>query len=953
MEKEQEREWAEAQKIVVSTDLITAAKNQLKFLAAVDRNRYLYEGLALEWAIYRYNAYWLPLLAKHLEKPVSDEPLVVPLDCEWIWHCHRLSPVRYKYDCEKLFGRVLGNHNIISSFHGTSKSKTEKIWNSMYPEEPYELDHNRHFSDISQKSVQSENFTSYDLVSAVKRQVSFCYQVSRPHVSDDVFLQEALTRYKGFLHLIRTNKKKNIKQLCVPTYDVDLMWHSHQLHPVSYCNDLIKLIGQVLDHDDTDSDRTKGKKLDTNFSGTTSQWEETFGFSYWKAGAMYRGTTPTPVAQLPFPFIYEGKKSYAPNSYDNLIPLQKKKTVEVLLEFIEIKNLPEDHKGNLCVSFSKKQPDMLFSPKRTMTILSESGEKQVAFFQCEPTGEFLFEVMQHSPSNMSLPESFKLIGSCSLSFQERLASGSPYSANKWLPVVPMPGILVSEPILLHVSLSCTPPTPAPHVFHLLESHSFFKGSGFIPLPKVGNIKHVNGQTLVIDHDGNDVLNLKLRDFSKDITRSTHGLLKEVLYITNSSETHTLAELQGNEWVIKGSHGSWKLHYTSENDGHIFDLIGNKMVRIFVGRKLDYEPKHYEKKRSEKDFITAVEFSAEYPYGRAVALVDLNHGILKVMDEWMILTGITLTYILSDILRREGCFTAKVSCKGNMLNQEKNSPYTVGNQVVLANTNALKAKQGLSESGGYENDFDSVCGSCDGDYGDMVDSGRYGALCVEMAKCSGGCGSGCGNMANNARSGSCVVEMPKSDGGCDNDCGIMVNNGGAWCYGCVGGCLIKTKDGDDMPKSDGVCDGDCGFMINNGGAICYGCVGGCLIKTKDGDDGDCGIMVNNGGAMCYGCVGGCLIKTKDGDDGDCGIMVNNGGAMCYGCVGGCLIKTKDGDDGDCGIMINNGGAMCYGCVGGCLIKTKDGGDISKYHDNVSASDMLVVKSSIVSEPMAVA
>lgn len=46
------------------------------------------------YASRRYNAFWLPLLAKHSENPVSEDPIVVPLDCEWIWHCHRLNPVR-------------------------------------------------------------------------------------------------------------------------------------------------------------------------------------------------------------------------------------------------------------------------------------------------------------------------------------------------------------------------------------------------------------------------------------------------------------------------------------------------------------------------------------------------------------------------------------------------------------------------------------------------------------------------------------------------------------------------------------------------------------------------------------------------------------------------------------------------------------------------------------------
>lgn len=381
MDKEQEREWAEAQKIQVSVNLLEAANKQLKFLATVDRNRYLYEGPALDWAIYRYNAYWLPLLAKHSENPLCEEPLVVPFDCEWIWHCHRLNPVRYKLDCEKLYGRILDSHNVVSSVQESSKGRTEEIWKTMYPEEPYELQLNKPVSgDALPKTSESENFTSYDLISAVRRQIPFTFQVSRPHMDDSLFLQEAVARYKGFLHLIRINKKKNIKRFCVPTYDIDLIWHSHQLHPVAYCKDLIEILGKVLEHDDTDSDRTKGKKLDTGFSGTTKQWEGIYGLRYWKAGAMYRGNAPSPVAQIPSPFTFNCQNVDATNNCENLIQLPAVKAVEVLLEFVEIKNAPEHHKGKLLVSFRKSQPDKLFIVKRTLSILSESGEKQVAFF---------------------------------------------------------------------------------------------------------------------------------------------------------------------------------------------------------------------------------------------------------------------------------------------------------------------------------------------------------------------------------------------------------------------------------------------------------------------------------------------------------------------------------------------------------------------------------------------
>ncbi|KAH9612277.1 hypothetical protein KSS87_019105, partial [Heliosperma pusillum] len=173
MENKQAKAWAVAQNITVSIDLIEAAKTHLKFLDAVEhRNRFLFEDDVLQRAVYRYNAFWLPLLAKHEENPVSDESLVVPLDCELIWHCHRLNPVRYKFDCEKLFGRILTNHNVMSSIQATSKSTSEEIWSKMYPAEPYELDLERPL----QKSSQIEKFTRYDLIAAVKRQTGFTYQ---------------------------------------------------------------------------------------------------------------------------------------------------------------------------------------------------------------------------------------------------------------------------------------------------------------------------------------------------------------------------------------------------------------------------------------------------------------------------------------------------------------------------------------------------------------------------------------------------------------------------------------------------------------------------------------------------------------------------------------------------------------------------------------------------------
>lgn len=130
--------------------------------------------------------------------------------------------------------------------------------------------------------------------------------------------------------------ERSIKRFCVPTYDIDLIWHTHQLHPISYCKDLSRAVGKILEHDDMDSDRTKGKKLDTGFSGTTKQWEETFGTRYWKAGAMYRGGMPSPVTKIPLLPNLLRKDMLASNECQKMIQLPEVKIVEVVSTFFII-----------------------------------------------------------------------------------------------------------------------------------------------------------------------------------------------------------------------------------------------------------------------------------------------------------------------------------------------------------------------------------------------------------------------------------------------------------------------------------------------------------------------------------------------------------------------------------------------------------------------------------------
>ncbi|KAL9229466.1 hypothetical protein vseg_004929 [Gypsophila vaccaria] len=879
MEMVQQNEWAEAQKIKFSLDLIEAAKKMLKFLLTVDQHRFLYEDFALQRAIYRYNAFWLPLLAKHVESPVSEGPLVVPLDCEWVWHCHRLNPLRYKMDCLKLFGRFLDNGNVMSTVQATSKSATEKVWGQMYPEEPFELDLTRSYPEEAlQTCSQNPKFTTYDLMDAVKRQIRFTYQVSRPHTFDEIFLREAEARYKGFLHLVRMSEKNGTTLHCVPTYDIDLMWHTHQLHPKCYSVDLIEIVGRVLHHDDSIADKSKEKQLEVGSAKTTSHWEDMFGLRYWKAGAMHRGVAPTPVTQAPVLFNNQVEDSSISEKSAVTIQFPALQATEVFLEFVEIKNVPKEYSGTLSVDFRKKQDDRLFKAKRSLSILSESTEKQVAYFQCEATGEFFIELVSNSPS-----KSTELLGSCSLNLQELLDSRSELSAEKWLSIEPVSSTKCSEPILLHASISFTPPMPVPQMFRLSRSQ---------PMPEA---RQVMIHTQVVADDGNDVFSLQIGTTIDASTSKTLDLSKEMFCVTSSGEKHKVAEFMGDYWAINGTHGSFKLQHNSGNGDHLFELVGNKMVKLFSGRRLDFEPKNYVNRRHEKDFVTAVEFSKDYPYGRAVALIDLRLETIKVVEEWVVLPSISVAFILSetfkdDMIKNGGtCDEHNMTCAhdGNMLaNGGYASHYTRqsasnGDIVGKGDDKATARCWCLADAASTK--VNEQCGgSCN----------QVGARCWCLATAaSSGASDKCGDSITNVGARCwCLAEAASSNAG--DKCGDFNTNVSAarcWCLAEAASSNAGDKRGD--------------FSINASAARCW-----CLAEAASSNAGDkCGdFNTKASAARCW-----CLAEAASSNAGDKrgDFSVNASAARCW-----CLAEAASSNAGDkCGDFSTKASAARCWCL----------------------------------------
>ncbi|XP_021364675.1 uncharacterized protein LOC110457648 [Mizuhopecten yessoensis] len=261
-------------------DLVEAATREVKFLEKVDQQPSLYNGPIVRRAIYRYECLWLPLAAKH-----NNRTLVAPLDIAWVWHCHMLAPVAYTRDCEKAVGCVVDFKIFLNNRDNQyNMDLARSYWEEMYPGEPFAV-------CLDEASCSNTDFTSsftYDIEKAVGRQQAFYYQVSLPHYLDKKFVAKGLKRYEKFLSV----KKSNPDLFIVPCYDTDLIWHTHQLHPVKYKEDTVRILGKHFNHDDSVNDRSLGSKLCTASEETQTRWREMFGEDFSNFGAMYRGDSP-------------------------------------------------------------------------------------------------------------------------------------------------------------------------------------------------------------------------------------------------------------------------------------------------------------------------------------------------------------------------------------------------------------------------------------------------------------------------------------------------------------------------------------------------------------------------------------------------------------------------------------------------------------------------------------
>lgn len=131
---------------------------------------------------------------------------------------------------------------------------------------------------------------TYDIVAASKRQMDLYYQVSLPHYRDRIYLETIHQRYKQFLYA----KGKTPDVFLEPSYDIDLFWHAHQLNPLVYKEDMMRIVGYFLNHGASIDHRTEDDKLIAD-KQSRETWHHLYNESMPIFGGMYRGNQPSGI----------------------------------------------------------------------------------------------------------------------------------------------------------------------------------------------------------------------------------------------------------------------------------------------------------------------------------------------------------------------------------------------------------------------------------------------------------------------------------------------------------------------------------------------------------------------------------------------------------------------------------------------------------------------------------
>ncbi|WRT70201.1 uncharacterized protein IL334_007195 [Kwoniella shivajii] len=212
-------------------------------------------------------AFWAQrILPTRKSNAVLGQDELPSLEVLMAWHTHLLNPTTYEKDISGSFRALKGIDIPLGEIANAIRQNTLPVFQSI--------------SEDEAASLEETAWSPADVGMAIERQAKFIGNMKRIRWLEDQYwekglveLQFSIVLYHAWLDLMHSTQSRFF---LVPRLDIDLAWHTHQLHHDRYKSDTVQVLGKLLNHNDAAGDEKVGDGLEV----TKELWKKRFGWEY-------------------------------------------------------------------------------------------------------------------------------------------------------------------------------------------------------------------------------------------------------------------------------------------------------------------------------------------------------------------------------------------------------------------------------------------------------------------------------------------------------------------------------------------------------------------------------------------------------------------------------------------------------------------------------------------------
>jgi len=254
-------------------DLVTASGSVLSFLTEVQKLTDFNSPASVEPLMKLYLSFLI------LQEENPSEALIPSKPIQAIWFSHMLQSCGYKTFILENFSNIWKlNHpatriELDETHRRELESRTQKLMDEKFPKD---CDFNSipNFLELWKKMVVE--FTPETVIYDRDWILEFNKFTSGTDVKSVKFREKAYFGYRRLIYLKWKNSVRVEEIGFSPCPSVDLLWHTHLVHPETYEKDMEKVIGHVPAHKLLDvNDRTEAW-MDTRDDQSMQMWQKEF-----------------------------------------------------------------------------------------------------------------------------------------------------------------------------------------------------------------------------------------------------------------------------------------------------------------------------------------------------------------------------------------------------------------------------------------------------------------------------------------------------------------------------------------------------------------------------------------------------------------------------------------------------------------------------------------------------